>query len=203
MIIDWFSLFCFQNIALELVAEFGDQHGVQHENVLLASELTSLPSAESPNIEQLALGLEDYVQKHGNALIRKCLSCYPNSNNLKVGNGLASSQKHMHDELIVEAVVIISESLDPSSPSCLKAFVQRTEVLYFRDFAPCSVHHSALKALSSIKWSSYGLSLRSIADDEGSVLLEWESLPQNTRIDIALHCYNKKYPSELTILVSL
>jgi len=78
IITNWLSLFCFQNIALELVAEFGDQQGAQHENVLLASELASLPSPGSPNIEQLALGLEDYVQKHGNALTKKCLSCYPN-----------------------------------------------------------------------------------------------------------------------------
>ncbi|XP_021727466.1 type 2 DNA topoisomerase 6 subunit B-like [Chenopodium quinoa] len=182
------------NIAIELVAESHDGHGLQHENAVLATELTS-PNSESSNVLQLASGLEDYVCKH-RKLSEKCLSCFSSRDNLKVGNGQACQQKHGNDVFSVEVVILISENelLDSSDPSCLKAFETKTEVLYFRDFSPCSIHQSASKALRSIKWNNYGLTPRSIADEENSLIFEWETLPPYTHIDIALHCYNKQYP---------
>ncbi|XP_056683111.1 type 2 DNA topoisomerase 6 subunit B-like isoform X1 [Spinacia oleracea] len=182
------------NIAIELVAESRDEHGLQHEKVVLATELT-LPSPKSSNVLQLASGLEDYVCKHRN-FNEKCQSCFSSRDNLKVGNGQACRQKHGNDALTVEVVIIISDNelLGPSnsSPSCLKAFESKTEVLYYREFSPCSVHQSAVKALGSIKWNKYGLTPRSISDEENSLVFEWENLPPNTHIDIALHSYDKQ-----------
>ncbi|KAL2903288.1 Type 2 DNA topoisomerase 6 subunit B-like [Bienertia sinuspersici] len=188
-----------KNIAIELVTESCDEHGSQHENVVLATELT-LPSLDSSNIQQLASGLEDYVCKH-RKLSEKCQSCFSSRDNLKIGNGQASGQKHGNDALTVEAVIIISnnEFLDSSSSSCLKAFEPTTEVLYFRDFSPCLIPQSVIKAFRSIKWSNYGLAPTIILDEENSLLLEWENLPPNTHIDIALHCYNKQYPLQVTV----
>ncbi|KAG5520907.1 hypothetical protein RHGRI_033461 [Rhododendron griersonianum] len=70
----------------------------------------------------------------------------------------------------------------------------KTIVLYFKDFSPCSISQSALNGLTSIDWKNYGLSLRSIADQDGYIFLEWENLPANTHIDLVLHCYHKEYP---------
>ncbi|KAI8527089.1 hypothetical protein RHMOL_Rhmol12G0048700 [Rhododendron molle] len=70
-------------------------------------------------------------------------------------------------------------------------------VLYFKDFSPCSISQSALNGLTSIDWKNYGLSLRSIADQDGYIFLEWENLPANTHIDLVLHCYHKEYPSHI------
>lgn len=179
------------NIAIDLVAESRDEHGLQHENVVLATELT-LPSLESSNIQQLSSGLEDYVCKH-RQLSEKCRSCFSSRDNLKVGNGQACRQNHGNDAMAVEVVIIISDNelLGPSSPSCLKAFEPKTEVLYFRDFSPCPTYQSAFKGLRSIKWNNYGLT-PNIAEEESILLLEWENLSPNTHIDIALHCYNKQ-----------
>ncbi|XP_010682538.1 type 2 DNA topoisomerase 6 subunit B-like isoform X2 [Beta vulgaris subsp. vulgaris] len=182
-----------KNIAIELVAECCDQYGIQHENVVLATELT-LPSSDSSNIQQLASGFEDYVCKHRNGLSEKCKSCFSSRDNLKVGNGQACGQKHGIDALAVEVVIIISnnEFLGPPNPLCLKAFEPTTEVLYCRDFSLCSVHQSVVKAFRSVKWNSYGLTPRIIADEESSLFLEWENFPPNTHIDIAVHCYAKQ-----------
>lgn len=119
--------------------------------------------------------------------------------NLKVGNGQACRQNHGNDAMAVEVVIIISDNelLGPSSPSCLKAFEPKTEVLYFRDFSPCPTYQSAFKGLRSIKWNNYGLT-PNIAEEESILLLEWENLSPNTHIDIALHCYNKQYPLQVT-----
>ncbi|KAH9616552.1 hypothetical protein KSS87_020711, partial [Heliosperma pusillum] len=183
-----------QNIAVELVDEFGDQQGLRSENVAFSTELT-LPSADSSNLERLASGLEEHVFKHGDGS-EKCQSCFLERDSVKVGCGRACVKENLNGTLVVEAVMIISESSEPSSPSCLKAFEPKTEVLYYRDFSPSSIHLSTLKALKSIKWTNYGLSLKTIADDE-TALLEWENFPANAHIDIALHCYNNQYPPDI------
>lgn len=68
------------------------------------------------------------------------------------------------------------------------------QVLYFKDFVPCSIAQSAVDALTSINWKSYGLALRSIADHDGCIMLEWENLPQYFHVHIAIHCYRRQYP---------
>lgn len=68
------------------------------------------------------------------------------------------------------------------------------QVLFFKDFTPCLITQSSLDALVSIKWKDYGLSLKSIADQEGCVFLEWDSLPPSVHIDVVLHSYSKQYP---------
>ena len=75
------------------------------------------------------------------------------------------------------------------------------QILYFKDFSPCSISQSSLNGLTSIQWKSYGLTLKSIADQDGCASLEWENLPPYTDINIALHCYHKQqYPSVFLIL---
>lgn len=68
------------------------------------------------------------------------------------------------------------------------------QVLCFNDFSPCAVTQSPMNALISVDWKKYGLSLRSIVDQNGSILVEWEDLPTHAHIDIAIHCYHKQYP---------
>ncbi|KAM7468648.1 hypothetical protein LguiB_016210 [Lonicera macranthoides] len=120
-------------------------------------------------------------------IIRECL---------KVGSGVACCTETCRTNgWVVEVVMIISESSEQTSPSCLRACGSKTEVLYFRDFSPCPIPHSSLNALTSIDWKTYGLTLRSMADQDGSALLEWENLPPHCLIDIAIHCYYKQYPS--------
>ncbi|KAL6969447.1 hypothetical protein U1Q18_029160 [Sarracenia purpurea var. burkii] len=72
-------------------------------------------------------------------------------------------------------------------------------VLYFKDFSPCSISQSSMNGLTSIDWKSYGLTLRSIVDQEGYALLEWENLPPCTHIDIVLHCYDKQVMMPSTV----
>lgn len=69
------------------------------------------------------------------------------------------------------------------------------QVLHFKDFSPCSVSQASLNALTSIDWSSYGLTLGSVVDQVDHALIEWESLPPHLRIDMVLHCYHKQYPT--------
>lgn len=68
------------------------------------------------------------------------------------------------------------------------------QVFFFKDFTPCSTTQSSLDALTSIKWKDYGLTLKSIADQDDIALLEWENLPPNVNIDIVLHSYHEEYP---------
>ena len=72
------------------------------------------------------------------------------------------------------------------------------QVLCFKDFTPCSIPPSSVKALTSIDWRSYGLTLGSIVNQHGYALMEWEGLPPSTRIDIVLHYYHNQYPSFVT-----
>lgn len=161
----------------------------QQMNTLLLSSATS-------NIERLKSGLEEYVVKHGNSLSDICHSCFSDGLHLKVGCGVACcTESHRNTGQVMEAVTIISERSDPTTPCCFRACDSKTEVLYFKDFSPCSISQSVLNGLTSIDWKSYGLTLRSIADQDGYAFLEWENLPPNTRIDLVLHCYHKEYPS--------
>lgn len=92
----------------------------------------------------------------------------------------------------MEVVIIISEISIPAESSCLRLYGRRTEVLYFRDFFPCSISQSSLDALASIEWKNYGLVLKRIGDQDGVTLLEWENLPPCMHIDIVLHRYHKQ-----------
>lgn len=54
----------------------------------------------------------------------------------------------------------------------------------------------SVEALISIDWKKYGLVLKSVENQDGVALLEWENLPPCLHIDIVLHIYHKQYPYE-------
>ncbi|KAL9423907.1 hypothetical protein AB3S75_035907 [Citrus x aurantiifolia] len=179
------------NVAIELVAEEGGVPGSQYRKVFLANECNPVPFSAS-NVERLKSGLEDYVMKHGNSLHRKCDSCFPNWEHLKVGSGRACcAESHRSAGLQMEVVIIVSE-ISETSP-CFRSSSAETEVLYFKDFSPCPITQSSLTALTNIDWKSYGLVLKSIAVQGGYTALEWENLPPNIHFDMVLHCYHKQY----------
>ncbi|KAL9421470.1 hypothetical protein AB3S75_038934 [Citrus x aurantiifolia] len=179
------------NVAIELVAEEGGVPGSQYRKVFLANECNPVPFSAS-NVERLKSGLEDYVMKHGNSLHRKCDSCFPNWEHLKVGSGRACcAESHRSAGLQMEVVIIVSE-ISETSP-CFRSSSAETEVLYFKDFSPCPITQSSLTALTNIDWKSYGLVLKSTAVQGGYTALEWENLPPNIHIDMVLHCYHKQY----------
>ncbi|CAN4097936.1 unnamed protein product [Withania somnifera] len=174
-------------IVMELLVSGDDPLGSQIESRILAIEGSSVYSpAES--IEHLKVGLKDYIRKHQ--------TCFSIGENLKVGTGVAnSSGSSQGNSQVVEAVVIISEMSELVPSSCIREQDMKTEILYFKDFVPCSIAQSSLDALTSINWKSYGLALRNVADHDGSVMLEWENLPPDLHIHIAIHCYHRQYPS--------
>ncbi|XP_021293001.1 type 2 DNA topoisomerase 6 subunit B-like [Herrania umbratica] len=179
------------NVAAELVIERGDVLGLQCENVFLTNECSSLHFSTS-NVERLKSGLEEYVLKHGNSLNIKCDSCFCSREQLKIGTGVACSlESHRNSELLMEAVIVISEVSELTTP-CFRSCSNKTEVLHFKDFSPCSVSQASLKALTTIDWRNYGLTLGSVVDQGDHALIEWESLPPYLHIDMALHCYHKQ-----------
>ncbi|KAF3431252.1 hypothetical protein FNV43_RR25982 [Rhamnella rubrinervis] len=183
------------SVAIELVIEYGGVPASKVEDLFLANECNPLPFSAS-NLERLKSGFEDYVLKHGNGLNKQCDSCFQNLENIKVGSGMASNaETHRNNGLVMEVVVMISEISEPTN-TCSSACSTKTEVLYFRDFASCSIPQSSLKALTSIDWRSYGLTLGSVKNQGGYVVIVWENLPPYTRIDIVLHLYHKQYPTE-------
>ncbi|KAF9673452.1 hypothetical protein SADUNF_Sadunf10G0025900 [Salix dunnii] len=185
------------NIAIELVTEREDIPGSRCENVFLANRSNPGPLSTS-NVECLKSGLEDYVLKHGNSLTQKCNTCFATSERLKVGSGIAcSTENHKSSGLVLEVVVIISE-LESKCP-CYRECSFKTEVLYFKDFTPCSIPHPTLNVLSTIDWQSYGLTLENVVD-QGVCVLEWGDSPSHSQIDMVLHCYHKQYPMHKTQL---
>ncbi|XP_049409929.1 type 2 DNA topoisomerase 6 subunit B-like isoform X2 [Solanum stenotomum] len=157
------------------------------ESRILAIESSS---AYSPveSIECLKVGLKDYIRKHQ--------TCFSIGENLKVGTGVAnSSGSSQGNSQVVEAVVIINDMSELVPSSSIREQDMKTEILYFKDFVPCSIAQSSLDALTSINWKSYGLALQSVADHDDSVMLEWENLPPDFQIYIAIHCYHRQYPS--------
>ncbi|KAL9353270.1 hypothetical protein Peur_055950 [Populus x canadensis] len=179
------------NIAIELLIEREDIPGSRCENVFLANRSNPGPLSTS-NVEFLKSGLEDYVLKHGNSLTQKCSTCFATSECLKVGSGIAcSTESHKSSGLMMEVVIIISE-IESTCP-CFRECSSKTEVLYFKDFTPCSISHSTLNVLSTIDWKSYGLTLENVVD-QGVCVLEWEDSPSHSQIDMVLHCYHKQYP---------
>ncbi|XP_061975301.1 type 2 DNA topoisomerase 6 subunit B-like [Populus nigra] len=185
------------NIAIELLIEREDIPGSRCENVFLANRSNPGPLSTS-NVEFLKSGLEDYVLKHGNSLTQKCSTCFATSECLKVGSGIAcSTESHKSSGLMMEVVIIISE-IESTCP-CFRECSSKTEVLYFKDFTPCSISHSTLNVLSTIDWKSYGLTLENVVD-QGVCVLEWEDSPSHSQIDMVLHCYHKQYPIHKTQL---
>ncbi|KAJ6323698.1 hypothetical protein OIU76_011065 [Salix suchowensis] len=161
------------NIAIELVTEREDIPGSRCENALKIMLL-----------------------RHGNSLTQKCNTCFATSERLKVGSGIAcSTENHKSSGLMMEVVVIISE-LESKCP-CFRECSSKTEVLYFKDFTPCSNSHSTLNVLSTIDWQSYGLTLENVVD-QGVCVLEWGDSPSHSQIDMVLHCYHKQYPMHKT-----
>ncbi|KAB5537544.1 hypothetical protein DKX38_015077 [Salix brachista] len=169
------------NIAIELVTEREDIPGSRCENVFLANKSNPGPLSTS-NVECLKSGLEDYVLRHGNSLTQKCNTCFATSERLKVGSGIAcSTENHKSSGLMMEVVVIISE-VESKCP-CFRECSSKTEVLYFKDFTPCSNSHSTLNVLSTIDWQSYGLTLENVVD-QGVCVLEWGDSPSHSQIDM-------------------
>ncbi|KAK1376563.1 type 2 DNA topoisomerase 6 subunit B-like [Heracleum sosnowskyi] len=185
-------------LAIEFVIDRGDPSGSRCENIIQAIQCVSLSS--DSNIEYLKSGLEDYVLKHNNHLQNICHSCFPNREHLKVGTGVACySESSRNAGQVMEAVIVISQLSESTSPSCFQVCDGKTEVLYYKDFSPCLISRPSLNALTSIDWKSYGLTLRSNSDENSTALLEWENLPLGFHIDIVLHHYQKKYPSAIVM----
>ncbi|XP_073018476.1 type 2 DNA topoisomerase 6 subunit B-like [Primulina eburnea] len=179
-------------IAIELSVDSGDITGSQHKRIVLENACSVLP-VDAANVDFLKLGFEDYVSKHGNRLVEACQSCSSTGKILKVGTGVAcSSGNQQGGGQVMDAVIIISETTVPAQTSCCCLYGRKTEVLYNRDFSPSSMPQSSLDALTSVEWKKYGLTLRSLADQDGLVLLEWENLPPCVHIDIVLHRYNRQ-----------
>ncbi|KAK6922187.1 hypothetical protein RJ641_012694, partial [Dillenia turbinata] len=173
------------DIVVEMVVEGGECLGSQLENFTLANEgiTASLPPS---TIERLKLGLEEYVLKHGNRLNTR--------EHVKVGIAVACNESCSNLGKMVEAAVAITEISEMSNPCSSRSSDNQTEVLYFRDFSPRPISQSTVNALSSIDWNTYGLTLKSVADQDGHVILEWENLPSGTHIDIVLHSHRNQYP---------
>ncbi|KAF1872803.1 hypothetical protein Lal_00015895 [Lupinus albus] len=142
------------NVAIQLVAEDCAVPGSQYEKVFLANECTQLPISGS-NLELLKSGLKDYVLKHGHNLSNMCNSCFPTGEQLKVGSGVACcTENHQHTELVTEAVIVMS-NIPRENAACVREFGDKTEVLYFKDFSPCTISRSCMKALKSTDWKRY------------------------------------------------
>ncbi|XP_071928531.1 type 2 DNA topoisomerase 6 subunit B-like [Coffea arabica] len=179
-------------VAVELLVDSLGVRGSQLQSCVLAVDCSPLPSSAT-NIERLKSGLEEYVLKHGNRLENFCQLCFSTAEHLKVGTGMAKrSGTSQSKRQMMEAVVVISETSEPAFPACCRPSGKRTEVFFFKDFTPCSIPQPSLDALTSIKWKDYGLTLKRITDQDDIALLEWENLPPNFHIDIALHSYHKE-----------
>ncbi|CAL8994230.1 unnamed protein product, partial [Prunus brigantina] len=167
------------NVAIELVVEHGDDPGSRYVNVFLVNECNPL-SIPASSLERLKSGLADYVFKHGNTLSTKCELCFSSWEHLKVGSGVACcTESCKYSGSVMEAVIVISEISEVAS-TCPRTHGSKTEVLYFKDFSPCPIPQSSLKALTSIDWKSYGLSFGSVVVQGGFALVEWENLPYIT-----------------------
>ncbi|XP_027362820.1 type 2 DNA topoisomerase 6 subunit B-like [Abrus precatorius] len=153
-----------KNVAIQLSAEDCNLPESRYERLFLANECKQLPMSAS-NFELLKSGIEDY---------------------LKVGSGVTCcTDNHLHTELVMEAVIVIS-NISMQNTTCFRNYGDKTEVLYFKDFSPCTNSQSSLKALKRIDWKRYGLNLGGIVEQDGVTLLEWENLPPDTHIDIAM-----------------
>ncbi|OIW10571.1 hypothetical protein TanjilG_15943 [Lupinus angustifolius] len=142
------------NVAIQLVAEDYAVPGSQYEKVFLAHGCTQLPISGS-NLELFKSGLKDYVLKHGNNLSNMCNSCFPSREQLKVGSGVACcTENHQHIELVVEAVIVMS-NISRENAACVREYGDKTEVLFFKDFSPCTISRSCMKALKSTDWKRY------------------------------------------------
>ncbi|KAG4403083.1 hypothetical protein AAZX31_01G029000 [Glycine max] len=182
------------NVAIQLVAEDCDVPESRYEKVFLTNECKKLPMSAS-NLELLKSGIEDYVLKHGNNLSNKCNSCFPSWEQRKVGSGEACcTDNRLHIELVMEAAIVIS-NISMQNTTCFREYGNKTEVLYFKDFSPCTISQSSVKALQSIDWKTYGLNLGGIVEQDDVTLLEWENFPTDTHIDIVLHSYHKQIPA--------
>lgn len=177
------------NVAIQLLSEDFDVPDSRYEKVFLANTCKQLPISAS-SLEHLKSGLGDYVLKHGNNLNIKCNSCFTSWEDLKVGVACCTENR-LHTELVMEAVIVIS-NMSIQNTTCFRKYGDKTEVLYFKDFSPCAMSQSSMKALKSIDWKRYGLHLRGIVELDGTALLEWENLPTDTHIDIVLHSYLKQ-----------
>ncbi|TKY69864.1 hypothetical protein E2542_SST06147 [Spatholobus suberectus] len=191
-----------KNVAIQLVAEESDVPESRYEKVFVANECKKLPISAS-NLELLKSGIEDYVLKHGNNLSNKCNSCFPAWEQLKVGSGIACcTENRLHTELVMEAVIVIS-NISMQNTACFREYGNKTEVMYFKDFSPCTISKSSMKALQSIDWKTYGLNFGGIVEQDDITLLEWENLHTDTHIDIVLHSYHKQYPARDRSFLSL
>ncbi|KAB2624740.1 hypothetical protein D8674_016400 [Pyrus ussuriensis x Pyrus communis] len=173
------------NVSIELVVEQGDAPGSRYVNLFLSNEgRNPLPFAAS-NLERLKSGVEDYVFKHRNTSGKKCESCFSSGEHLKIGSGtVCCTESRRYPGSVMEAVIVISEMSEVAS-TCPRTCSSKTEVLYFKDFTPCRIPQSTLKALTSIDWKSYGLSFGSVVDQGGFALVEWENLPPSITIPSA------------------
>ncbi|EPS61946.1 hypothetical protein M569_12850 [Genlisea aurea] len=154
-------------IAMELIVGNG--------RVILRSSCV-ISVANADRIDHLKLGLESYVSKHGNRLTEACNSCFPIGKKFRFGAGTVRlrGKRRSGGGQVMDIVIILSE------------------VLYLRDFSPCSLPQTSVVELTNMQWKKYGLDLKSVSEHDGVILLEWQNLPPDTRIDMAIHTYNKQ-----------
>nr|KAJ0210107.1 hypothetical protein LSAT_V11C400159400 [Lactuca sativa] len=182
---------CFfqKKVGIELIVDKGEFPEHQCANVIVANECIDLPS--EANAECLKSGLVDYVLKHWNKKDSICSSCFTIKDHLKVGSGEVY-KSYRNTETTIEAVVIISDLSEMMmDPSCFRACGSKTEVLYFNDFSPGITSQPLLKALKTMDWKSYGLSIKSISDEDGCAFIEWDNLPQDS-VKLALNDLKEK-----------
>ncbi|KAL5723808.1 hypothetical protein ACHQM5_007155 [Ranunculus cassubicifolius] len=184
------------NVAVELTIDPASINVSRCGTLFLANEGIHSSFSRS-NIENLVSGLETHVLKHGSTQDKECQSCFPSRDHLKVGTGTTFNSESIRNKAqVTEAVIIITELPNPESPSCLTSCSTKTEVMYIQDFLPIPIPQQLLNALTSIDWKAYGLNLKSSAiNEDGHPVLEWESLPPFSHIEIAIHCYHEQYPT--------
>ncbi|CAK9312345.1 unnamed protein product [Citrullus colocynthis] len=183
---------------MEVVADGQDIPGSRNDAVFLEN-LPASSSFIASTLDHSKLGLEDYVLKHGSGLT--CDSCFPNRDDLRSGSEMVCEDKHKTTKLVVETAVMISEVSNLAN-NCFGARCSDTEVLCFKDFAPCSISEAFLKALTGIDKKRYGLPLECAIDQISHLVAEATPLVQQTRFDkklirkaieLALDDFKNKY----------
>ncbi|KAG9146331.1 hypothetical protein Leryth_008012 [Lithospermum erythrorhizon] len=179
----------YPKVAIEILVNCGSPSGLDQDSCIMAIECNSLPLSAS-YVECLRLGLENYVLQHGNRRDIVCNLCFSSRDQLKVGVGQSFYSGRLRNcGNNLDAVIIISEAQEQVSSSCCMRTNDQTEILYFENFIPSSISQSYVDAFTSIKWEKYGLTLKRASNQDGHALLEWDNLPPQVHISIALHCY--------------
>ncbi|KAG9449828.1 hypothetical protein H6P81_009793 [Aristolochia fimbriata] len=204
-LIPWITQFCqkililkLPKVVVELQVERAESLGLRCKHLVGPNEDILLEDSQ-PRHVQLSTCVIDHILTHGNVHERTCQTCFSKNESPKNGYGVSCSKENIEiGSQTVEAVIVVTEVAESSNAFCMKMCGKTTKVLYFQDFTPWSFPPSSLNALTSIDWKSYGLTLKtSMIDGEGCAILDWETLPSVSHVDIVLHKFSSKYPLNL------